>query len=269
MRRRSESLTQTGPNSNSAGDTNSLYRGLSVLGCFRYGDKTLSINELAQQLFLPKATIQKLVDTLVADGFLSQVEGSDYYQPDRGCFELGHAWYASSAIIKAARPRMQHFSLSYGVNVILAKPNQSDMICIECCSQLIAGQMAATLGLSVPIISTAIGRAWLWAQPSPIQGEIVQRIRSEGGEHVSTEISGMYRAFQEMETQGYCYSTGEWMRNISAFGTAIVLKNGTSYGLCCDVSTPGIFDRHSAEELGKALVQLAMEIKVAAERAVL
>lgn len=266
VRHRNKPLVATIRKGDAGGDTSSLDRGFAVLRAFRSGEKTLSIADVAQRLSIRKALAQSLVDTLVSEHLLRRVGNADRYQPDVGCFLLGHAWLAVSEIVQAARPTMQQFAKRYGLNIVLGTHHDLDMICIESCSNLVPGQTPGTVGLTVPVTATALGRAWLWAQPAVVQGDVIQRTKVERGEVGVNTIPGVYRAFQEMEEFGYCYSSGEWMKHVSAIGTVIVLKDGTSYGLCCDLPEPGIDETFLRTDLGPAFLKVALQIKSDAEQ---
>ena len=266
MRHRNKPLIATIRKGDSGGDTSSLDRGFEVLRAFRSGEKTLAIGDVAQRLSIRKALAQSLVDTLVSEHLLRQVGNTDRYQPDVGCFLLGHAWLAVSEIAQAARPRMQQFAKKFGLNIVLGAHHGLDIICIESCSNLVPVHTPVMIGLTVPVTATALGRAWLWAQPATTQGEIIQRAKIERGEEGVNTIPGVYRAFQEMEEFGYCYSSGEWMKHVSAIGTVIVLKDGTSFGLCCDLPEPGIDENFLRTDLGPAFLKAALTIKSDAEQ---
>ena len=268
MRRRKNAFHPAGPTAQAVEDAaegNALLRGLNILREFRYGDQALSLAEITRRSGLRKATVVKLVTTLEQEGFLVRLTGTETYQPGLACAELGHAWLESATIARVARPAMRELSSRYGMNVVLATPEHLDMICIECCSHLITSPTPALPGLSVPTTSTAIGRAWLWAQPRTVQGHVIEQTKVRRGESGSQSIPGLYRAFEELEQHGYCYSAGEWQRHIIAVGTPVMLRNGASFGLCGEVSAPGLLERYTRDELGHGLVQAARQIEFEAE----
>lgn len=247
-------------------DVDSLHRGLEILRCFRSGESMLSLNEISLRLGVPRPTTQRLVNTLVAHKFLHQVGDSDRYQPDVSCLVVGHAWIAESSIVRAARPIMQDLATRFDVNVVLGARERLSMLCLEQCTSPKTPPSPVGVGMALPITATALGRAWLWAQPGSLQGELIQRTKSESGEEGARSIPGLYRAFQEMEEHGYCQSAGEWMRDINAIGTAVILHNGATYGLSCEVAGLGWKKELFCEEIGEALLEAATQIKNAAGR---
>lgn len=249
-------------------NVDSLHRGLEILRCFRSGESVLSLKEVSLRLGVPRPTTQRLVNTLVAHKFLRQIGDSDRYQPDVSCLVVGHAWIAGSSIVRAAHPIMQNLATRFDVNVVLSARERLSMLCLEQCTSPKATPSPVSVGMALPITATALGRAWLWAQPGSVQSELIQRTKSEGGEEGARSIPGLYRAFQEMEEHSYCQSSGEWMRDSNAIGTAVILHNGATYGLCCEVAGLGWKNELFREEIGEALLEAAMQIKNVAARIV-
>lgn len=250
-------------------NVNSLHRGLEILRSFRFGENMLSLNEISLRLGVSRITTQRLVDTLVMHKFLRKAGDSDWYQPDVSCLVVGHALLTSSAIVRIARPIMQELASRFKVNIVLGLHERLAMLCLEHCTSQQTVRFPVTIGLSLPLTATALGRAWLWAQRGSVQGDLIQRIKSECGEDGARTIPGLYRAFHEMEEKGYCTSSGEWMRDISAVGTAIILNDGTTYAVSCKVSGLGSRKEMLGDEIGPALLETAAQIKDAAGRFVL
>ncbi|NIQ10280.1 MAG: helix-turn-helix domain-containing protein, partial [Gammaproteobacteria bacterium] len=56
-----------------------LARGLSVLRCFRQGDRFLGNQEIAERTGLPKATVSRLTNTLTVLGYLNHSKRFNQY----------------------------------------------------------------------------------------------------------------------------------------------------------------------------------------------
>lgn len=252
-----------------AHDVDSLHRGLEILRSFRSDESLLSLSEISLRLGVPRATTRNLVDTLVTHKFLRRVADGDQYQPDVSCLVVGNALLASSAIVKVARPIMQTLASRFKVDVVLGVRERLDMLCLGHCASGKATRLPVSVGMLLPLTATALGRAWLWAQRGSVQGDLIQSTKSERGEEGARTIPGMYSAFQEMEEHGYCLSSGDWLRDISAIGTAIILNNGATYGLSCEVSGLGSKRELLREKIGPALLEAAAQIKDSAGRLLL
>lgn len=264
MRRLEAAVALSGSDSR---DVDSLNRGLEILRTFRPPDGTLSLGEISTRLGVPRPTVQRLADTLVAYGFLRRIPATDRYQPDSSCLVVGHAMLASSAIVKLARPVLDELALRHGVHAVLGVRERLNMMCLVHA----AGPGAAPIsllgvGMQFPITATALGRAWLWAQNGSLQGDLIQRSKAEGGDQAARTVPGLYRAFQELEQEGYCVSSGEWLRDVAAVGTPILASPGRSYGLSCKVAGPGTRREILRGKIAPALLEAASQIRDAAAR---
>ena len=267
MRRRDAAINPV-ERSHDAHEVDSLHRGLEIMRSFRPGESTLGCSEIALRMGLRRATTQRLLDTLVAHQLLRQIPGTERYQPDLACLVLGHAYLTSAMIVRLARPAMQSLCAQLGACVVLTMRERLHMLCLELCGQrnpAIPYQMLS-VGASLPMTSTAAGRAWLWAQSGAAQGEVIQRAKAEGGEEGARSIPGVYRAFQEMEERGYCVNVGEWLRDVTSVATAVTLQQGATYALSCEMAGVGSNTRPSVEKVGEALLATASLIRDAARR---
>jgi DNA-binding IclR family transcriptional regulator len=266
MRKRSSAILPS-ERTQVAHEVDSLHRGLELVRSFRPGESSLNIAELALRTGLKRATAQRLVDTLVTYDFLEYHADTERYGPAVACLVLGHAFLSSAHIGHVAQPIMQALASEYQISVALGSRDRLSMICLEVCHNHPKKDFPVSVGSSVPITATALGRAWLWGESGTVQGEIIQRTKTEEGEIGARTIPGVYRAFQEMEEQGYCVSSGEWIQDISAIGTVITLQHQPSLALSCEIAgfnTPKKTLRK--EEIGPALVEAASRIKHAIAR---
>ena len=266
MRKRSTAILPS-ERTQIAHEVDSLHRGLEIVRSFRPGESFVNINELASRTGLKRTTAQRLADTLVAYDFLEYHADTERYGPAVACLVLGHAFLSSAHIGHVAQPIMQALASEYQISVALGSRDRLSMICLELCHDHPKKDFPVSVGSSVPITATALGRAWLWGESGAVQGEIIQRTKTEEGEIGARTIPGVYRAFQEMEEQGYCVSSGEWIQDISAIGTVITLQHQPSLALSCEMAgfnTPKKTLRK--EEIGPALVEAASRIKHAIAR---
>jgi len=242
-------------------EVDSLQRGLEILRSFRTGEKSLHLTDILDRTKIPRLSAQKLLNTLTAHHFLRYLPELNRYEPDVSCFVLGHALRASLPILRVARPVMQELAERLEVDVFLALREGMDMMIVEYCS---ARTEAAEFGVGslLPLAQTAVGRAWLWAQRPAVQGEFIERIRSEASERELSAIPGVYRAFQELAERGYCFSLGEWMQNWNAIATPLMLVGGQDVlVLAAMAAEPRSKETFFRDTLASALVGAAARIK--------
>jgi len=202
----------------------SLRRGLDILRLFRKGEFVLRSSEISSQLSLPLPTLQGLLDTLVNQGFLRYLKDADAYEPGSVCIDVGQAVRSSMSVLQVAQPFLQALAIRYDMTVTLAAREQLHMLRLVHCT----GESAATFGVGVgellPIASTAMGRAYIWALPSKEQAELMDQLRRQGGEGTAFAIPGIYGAFKELEERGYCFTITALVKNACAVAVPLVLE---------------------------------------------
>lgn len=247
-------------------EASSLARGLEILRGFRPGENSLSIAEIASSLSLPRPTTARLVETLTAHQFLRSIPGTDSYQPDISCLVVGRALLASLSIIRIVRPTLQELADRFGLNVVLGVRERLDTLCLEHCVGNNTQRFRYGVGALAPLVSTALGRAWLWAQPGVVQGELIDQIRIHADEKTKRSLPGLYRAFQEMEELGYCFSFGEWSRDVHAVATPLILDGAVRYSISCKATGIEPQEQRFRTEVGPALLSAVATIKNAIVR---
>ena len=116
--------------------------------------------------------------------------------------------------VGVATPIMAALAERFEMDVLLATRDRLEMLVLEHCRSGAAHGSAPVAGALLPMEVTAIGRAFLWAQSPPLQGELIARIRIESSDKGARSIPGIYRAFQEIEERGFCTVHGEWRRDV-------------------------------------------------------
>ena len=242
-------------------EVDSLRRGLEILRCFRSGKKFLTLADIVDQTEIPRLTAQKLLKTLVAHRFLRHLSDLDRFEPDVSCFVVGHALRASLPILRVARSRMLELAQKFDVDVFLALREGAEMMVIEyCAGRDETGEFG--VGALIPLATTAVGRAWLWAQRPATQGEFMEGLRNETDETDRRAITGIYRAFQDLAERGYCFALGGWMHERHTLATPLVLEGGGDVlALGCMSTGPGSKESFLRDTVAPALLETAAGIR--------
>jgi DNA-binding IclR family transcriptional regulator len=249
-----------------AGAVDSLQRGLEALRCFGPGDDALEVTELAWRLGLSRPTARRLIDTLEQHGFLLRVPGTDRFGLHVACLIVGQAVLGSSLLVKAARPLLQQFAERFSVNVVACVQERSDMLVIAQATAQGAPSGSPCAGMRVPLAGTALGHAWLWMQPAQVQADWLANLRSESGTGVS-QAARVYRAFQELEERGVCQAPDASRRELTCFGSPVLLPDGVVAVVGCTRADGGGRDRVRLErDCSAGLAELASDMRAEAGR---
>jgi DNA-binding IclR family transcriptional regulator len=236
-------------------------RGMQVLRAFRCERSAVSNAELVRRTGLSKATVSRLTSTFLQLGFLRHVAGGREFELGTGPLSIGHSFIEASPLVRTANPFLQALADKLNVSVALAVPNGLEMLYI--CYR--TSDRIATLRLGVgsllPLGTTSIGRAWLWAlAPAEQKRRIAELKRAAGGRGAALE-QGIRESFAELETTGTCAVLGGYQRDAYGVATPVrVGRNGTPMGLSCGNAevAPNVAQarKRIGPELKKAAVQL-------------
>ncbi len=240
----------------------SLRRGLEVLRLFRAGEFVLRAAHISNQLALPLPTLQGLLDTLVRGGFLRYLPEAQAYEPGAACIEVGQAVRTGMPMLQLAQPILQALATRYDITVTIAARERLNMLRLVHCTGESATRFGVGVGELLPIASTAMGRAYIWALPPSQQAELIEQIRSQGGEGASRAIPGIYGAFQELEERGYCFAITELVKNACAVAVPLAL-GGQAPLLSLGAMVSGLRNSETLlrERVGPELLAVAQQIR--------
>ena len=214
-----------------------LGRGLTLLAAFEQHQQ-LSHQQLCQMTNLPKATITRLIHTLMTLGFLRVTEHGQY-QLGSSAVRLSATAWSRHDMVAAAEPLLRQFASSNEVSVNLATEVEGEMRYHACCRSPARLSVNLQVGSAVPVTRTAIGRAF-YAASSPARQAI---IRSNLQEHLPKEEydhaqNALSEATEHYAKYGYTVSDGEFSTDILAVAVGVFDVATGQYAYSLNASVP-------------------------------
>lgn len=217
-----------------AGTVDSLQRGLEALRCFQPGEDLLVTSELMRRLGLSRPTTGRLLDTLVAHGFLLRAPQGDAYGLHVSSFVVGQAVLSGSGLVRKARPVLQALADRFSVHALLCVGDRRELLVLAHMSGLAAQPWLLGAGGRLPVAETAVGRAWLWAQPPAVQSEYVALLReSVAGARAKLKVAAVWQAFHDIEEGGTCRSSVPESAGAEMLAAPLVLRDGSTAAVAC------------------------------------
>ena len=150
---------------------NALHRGLRILRAINDGHA--QVREISAATRLPKSTVARMLETLVADGYLAQDDRKGYHVTARA-LTLSRGYNAKEVLLKAARPVLENLRQHQIWPSDLAVFDQDAMVVLDTGRDPGTLSLNRTVGSRLPVLVTALGRAFLgFANP-----ELVEHTRS-------------------------------------------------------------------------------------------
>ena len=214
-----------------------LGRGLTLLSAFEHHEQ-LSHQQLCQMTTLPKATITRLIHTLMTLGFLRITEHGQY-QLGSSAVRLSATAWSRHDMVAAAEPLLRQFASSNEVSVNLATEVEGEMRYHACCRSPARLSVNLQVGSAVPVARTAIGRAF-YAASSParqavIDGNLKEHLSTEDYNHAQSTLSD---AAEHYKVHGYTVSDGEFSTDILAVAVGVFDVATGQYAYSLNASVP-------------------------------
>jgi DNA-binding IclR family transcriptional regulator len=241
-----------------------LARGLDVMRAFRSDDLPLSNQELAKRTHLPRPTVSRITYTLTEQGYLT-------YNEAMGCYELGAATLALGNVAKAtfnvlsrARLPMQRLADQCQGNVGLGTREKLSMVYLAACQGPSVVGLRFNVGSRVPIVSTAMGRAYMAATSAEDRARIIEQlVRVEKCDRQEI-MDGIETTSSQLETRGFCISIGGWHADINGVAVPIsAAELDRLFVINCGAPAYMFPKQKLLNEVGPELVRTANEIKAA------
>lgn len=214
-----------------------LGRGLTLLAAFEQHEQ-LSHQQLCQITSLPKATITRLIHTLMTLGFLRMTEHGQY-QLGSSAVRLSATAWSRHDMVAAAEPLLRQFASSNEVSVNLATEVEGEMRYHACCRSPARLSVNLQVGSAVPVARTAIGRAF-YAASSPARQSVIlsnleQHLSTEDYKHAQLALSA---AEEHYRLHGYTVSDGEFSTDILAVAVGVFDVATGQYAYSLNASVP-------------------------------
>ena len=241
-----------------------LSRGLDVLRAFHPNDGLLGNQEIAARTNLPRPTVSRLTYTLTKLGYLTPVPRFEKYQLAPSAMSLGYAALANLGV--------RHLSESYRDEVMQATGGAVAVGGRDRLSMIYFGQSrgGSTLGVQldvgsrVPIATTAMGRAYIWALPDEERASLLRELREHYGNRWPRMRDGIERAGEDVARHGFAISAGDWHDDIAAVGVALKLNDGTGpYAFNCGAPAFRFTEDRLRRDIGPRLVAMVRQIEAA------
>ena len=199
--------------------TRTLSRGLDVLEALARGDGYgLGPSAIGQRVGLDKATVTRLLRTLVEAGYVTQDETTRRYRLSGKILWLAHRVTAGLDLRSVARPHLTALRDELGETVHLGVIDDVHVVYVDKLEAENSIQLVSAVGQTMPLHSTSLGKAMLAAIPDEERERIYARM--DFLPRTDRTICSLARFREEIRlTQRRGYSTDD--RENEPFGACV------------------------------------------------
>jgi IclR family pca regulon transcriptional regulator len=203
----------------------SLERGLAILGWFRPEDPVQGIADIADGLGMSRSTTHRYVITLVALGFMKRA-GSRKYRLGLPATNLGMSALSSTGLRVHARPYLEELRQRTTFTTSIAVLDGTDVFYVDRARSLRRGQNKidynVRVGSRLPAYCTALGKVLLAGLSRPEQREIISEIElARRGPHTITSKKALYSELARVSQEGVAVDDEEFAAGFVAVSVPV------------------------------------------------
>jgi IclR family transcriptional regulator, mhp operon transcriptional activator len=179
----------------------SLVRGLTVLTEIS-AHGPMRASEVARRVKLPRATVVRLIETLIEAGMIRRHDGSKTYEVTEQVTRLSHGYDRWSAMTDSAVTAINEAAQSLTWPLVLTTPSGLDMVVrynTDHSSPLALQRY--NLGFRIPIFDTASGMVFLAYGSDQERETYLRLLETEEG---TLDVTRVKRRIEETRLDGYC-----------------------------------------------------------------
>lgn len=240
----------------------SLVRGMEVFSCFDDSDSRLTNLELSERTGLPKPTVSRLTYTLMLLRYLSYNEADGRYALSGKLLGLVRPLLTPNGLADVHKQAMRRLSQETGCTVAIGQRLGMSIVYVYVIRGGHLVNLDIGVGYSVPILRSAIGRAYVASLSKPDRDSLLEQLTNDKSESLATVIREMSAATKSLATYSYCTTLGDLFPYINAAAVPVHAKGmlDTTLLMCggpSNVLTPEVIHK----KVGPALVELARQFE--------
>lgn len=210
-----------------------LGRGILILSVFE-DDNQLTHQQICEKSRLPKATVSRLLHTLEALGLLRRSE-NERYRLGKNLLKLTASSWSRHSLADDALPLLKEFAMTHQVSVNIATEMEGEMRYVACYRSPARLAVNLTVGSTVPLAQTAIGRAY-FAVMTPAQQRQLTSMEDQSNAESVTRLLASQTQFYH--SHGYCVSDGDYSPDILAVALPLFDRAKGRYTHALNASVP-------------------------------
>jgi DNA-binding IclR family transcriptional regulator len=239
-----------------------LARGLEILHCFTAHETQLGNAELSSRTGMAKATISRFTYTLVRLGYLRTNRLNNKYQLGSAVLSLGYPLLGSLNIRQIARPLMKELADHFHGSVSLGIRDRLSVVYLESSRCTSPMSHPPDVGLSYPIVRTAMGRAIIAASSREARTALLNEIKVRTPDEWNTYQTRIEQSIQEFHDHGFCVSYGDLRREIHAVAVPMrAMADGEIMAFNCGVPSFMLSEGQLINDIGPRLVSMVRRIE--------
>ena len=203
----------------------SLERGLAILGCFTSEHPVLGIADIADELGMSRSTTHRYVTTLLALGYLEQGRSRKYRLGLR-VTDLGMSALNSTGLREHVHPFLEELRERTGYTIGLAVLDGAEILYVDRARSWRRAERETDLGLypgsRMPAYCTAMGKVLLAYLPDEVQRDLIAQLKLErNSPSTITSRQALRVELERISEDGYAVNDQELRPGLQAIAVPV------------------------------------------------
>ena len=242
----------------------SLERGLAILGCFTPKRPVLGIADIADDLGMSRSTTHRYVITLVALGYLEQ-GASRKYRLGLRVTDLGMSALNSTGLREHAHPYLEELGQRTSYTTSLGVLDGIDVLYIDRVRSFRRGQGKIEINLHtgsrVPAYCNSMGKLLLASLPDSEQRDLIAQMKlTKRGPNTITSKKALREELEEIREAGFAVDDQEFAPELFAISAPVRNDTGVVAATGLSAHSSMISLEELVDALGPHLVSTADRI---------
>ena len=213
-----------------------IARAAALMRALEHHPDGMSLGELAREIGLPRSTVQRLVDSLDAEGLVLAASSASGVRLGPGLLSLAAA--TRFHIAEAARQTLKALAKECGETVDLSIADQEKVVFIDQVAGTHRLSAISALGVSFPLHSSANGKAVMALMSDAEIAKLQRRMRLEAlTPNTITSWEALRREIEAIRETGLAFDREENSAGIAAVSMAIRSPAGELAAISIPVPT--------------------------------
>ena len=207
--------------------TAALGKGIKILTAIAEAPHQLTARELSDTIALPRPTVYRLLAALIEAGLVRQSATGHTYQLGNTLVAIAHRALEQTDIRDIAHEHLMALRDETGETVHLAILHNDKMLYVDNLDSPERVRMACSLGASVPLHSTAVGKAYLAFLPDAEREAMLMQmpLTQVTGQSI-TSPDTLRLEIAATRLRGWATDQEETERDIFCFGAPVLNREG-------------------------------------------
>ncbi|MEV6796304.1 IclR family transcriptional regulator [Streptomyces sp. NPDC051320] len=223
------------------------------------GDRPARLDELAEDLAVPRSSMYQLLQTLVDCGWVRSDKTGSLYGIGIRALHTGTSYLDSDPHVRTARPYLDKASDALGETIHLARLDGPNVIYLATRESHEYLRTISRVGRRIPAHAGALGKALLAERPDdqlPLPNAPLVALT----ENTHTERAALLADLAGVRKRGYSVDYEETVSGIAGFGFALRYDTPAIDAISCSVPVTRLSEGHSAR-----IVEVMHEIRTEIE----